>query len=95
MRMVAVDAEYEFRVEGRLSAEMISALGEMEPIPYSAETVLTSHVTDEAQLHGLIARFESLGLQLTEVRRLPPRARNGVDPHADPALAGKRDVTDR
>ncbi|MGZ4609409.1 MAG: hypothetical protein ACXV2H_04030 [Actinomycetes bacterium] len=66
--------EYEFRVQGRLSDATLAALDGLQASPYAAETVMTGQVVDEAALHGLIARFESLGLQLTEVRRLPPRA---------------------
>jgi hypothetical protein len=70
-RTVAVAEEYEFRVKGRLSTAMLEALDELEPRSFAAETVLTGHAADAAQLHGLIGRFESLGLELTEVRRLP------------------------
>ena len=37
-----------------------------------AETVLHGPVTDQAGLHGLLDRIQSLGLELIEVRRLPP-----------------------
>jgi hypothetical protein len=40
-----------------------------------AETVLHGPVTDQAGLHGLLDQIQSLGLELIEVRRLPP-----VDP---------------
>ena len=36
-----------------------------------AETVLHGPVTDQAGLHGLLDRIQSLGLELIEVRRLP------------------------
>jgi hypothetical protein len=62
--------KYEFRVEGQLSDVMLEALDELAPSPRAAETVLTAEVTDMTQLHGLIARFETLGLELSEVRQL-------------------------
>jgi len=37
-----------------------------------AETVLHGPVADQAGLHGLLDRIQSLGLELIEVRRLPP-----------------------
>jgi hypothetical protein len=36
-----------------------------------AETVLHGPVEDQAGLHGLLDRIQSLGLELIEVRRLP------------------------
>ena len=39
----------------------------------STETVLHGPVADQAGLHGLLDRIQSLGLELIEVRRLPTR----------------------
>ena len=41
---------------------------ELEPV----ETVLHGPVRDQAELHGLLDRIPALGLELIEVRRLPP-----------------------
>jgi hypothetical protein len=68
-----MNEEYEFRVKGRLSDVMLAALDGLAPTPHAAEKVLTAAVVDGAELHGLIARFETLGLELTEVRQLPRR----------------------
>jgi hypothetical protein len=35
------------------------------------ETVLHGPIRDQAELHGVIDRVQSLGLELVEVRRLP------------------------
>jgi hypothetical protein len=35
------------------------------------ETVLHGPVRDQAELHGILERVQSLGLELIEVRRLP------------------------
>jgi hypothetical protein len=35
------------------------------------ETILHGPVRDQAELHGLLRRLQSLGLELVEVRRLP------------------------
>jgi hypothetical protein len=36
------------------------------------DTVLTGPLPDRAALHGVLAEIEALGLELLEVRRLPP-----------------------
>ena len=38
----------------------------------TTETVLDGPVADQTGLHGLLDRIQSLGLELVEVRRLPP-----------------------
>jgi hypothetical protein len=42
------------------------------------ETMIRSSVLDQAALYGVLDRIQALGLQLIEVRRLPPA------PPADP-----------
>jgi hypothetical protein len=80
--------QYEFRVRGRLTKTLLSEFercaldASIEPV----ETVLHGPVVDQAALHGLLRRFEALGLELVEVRRLP-----NADPrHANDAGAGAR-----
>ena len=36
------------------------------------DTVLTGPLPDRAALYGVLAQIEALGLELLEVRRLPP-----------------------
>ena len=43
------------------------------PVPYGYQTVLTGTLADQAALYGVLAEIEALGLELLEVRRLPPR----------------------
>jgi hypothetical protein len=38
----------------------------------SGETVIAGPVTDQAALHGLLAKVRDLGLELLEVRRTDP-----------------------
>ena len=37
------------------------------------DTVLTGAISDQAELYGVLAEIEALGLELLEVRRVPPR----------------------
>jgi hypothetical protein len=62
---------YEIRVRGRVSEATLQALEGMDADLAPAETVFHGPVTDQAGLHGLLDRIQSLGLELIEVRRLP------------------------
>jgi hypothetical protein len=67
---------YEIRLAGRLSDSVLSALEceawgltvSVEP----ADMVLYGPVQDQAALGGLVDRILSSGLEVVEVRRLPP-----------------------
>lgn len=71
--MPAAVSRYEIRVRGRVSEATLSTLEGMEADIAPAETVLHGPVVDQAGLHGLLDRIQSLGLELLEVRRLPSR----------------------
>lgn len=64
---------YEVRVRGRLSRTLASEFEQLELVANvePVETVLSGPVEDQAALHGLLRRIESLGLELLEVRRYP------------------------
>ncbi|MGA5421047.1 hypothetical protein [Streptomyces lavendulocolor] len=62
---------YEIRVEGHMSEPLTKAFPELEHVTMSGQTVLFGPVVDEAQLYGLLARCQSLGLTVIEMRRLP------------------------
>ncbi|MGI5359280.1 hypothetical protein ACQI4E_28740 [Streptomyces sp. CA-252508] len=62
---------YEIRVEGHMSEPLTKAFPELEHVTMSGQTVLFGPVVDEAQLYGLLARCQSLGLTVMEMRRLP------------------------
>jgi lactate dehydrogenase-like 2-hydroxyacid dehydrogenase len=61
---------YEIRIRGRLGEKVAKRFEgfdmEVEPV----ETVLRGPVQDQAALHGVLERIESLGLELLEVRRV-------------------------
>jgi hypothetical protein len=62
---------YEIRVDGQMSETLIKAFPELDSLVVSPQTVLFGQITDEAQLYGLLARCQSLGLHVVEMRRLP------------------------
>jgi hypothetical protein len=64
-------ALYAIRINGHLGAMLISAFPAMVPEQEGRVTVLTG-VLDQSALHGVLAEIEALGLDLLEVRLLPP-----------------------
>ena len=63
---------YEFRITGNLSERVLKAFPELRKSDMpQACTALYGPVEDETQLRGMLARLDSLGLHLIEMRRLP------------------------
>lgn len=71
-------AYYEIRVTGILPPEALIDFERLSASVYQVETVLHGPLQDQAALHGLLARLETLGVQVLEMRRLkddsPPPA---------------------
>ena len=65
------ERRYEIRVAGHPSAADLSGFEGMRAEVESVETVLRGPVRDQAQLHALLRRVQSLGMELIELRRLP------------------------
>jgi hypothetical protein len=63
--------DYEIRVRGRLSDTVSGAFEDFTASVRPAETVMRGEVRDQSELHGVLDRIQSLGLELIEVRRLP------------------------
>jgi hypothetical protein len=63
--------QYEIRVRGHLGAKMLRAFPALCARSGGGDTLLTGPLPDQAALYGVIARLESLGLELLEIRRLP------------------------
>ncbi|MGW8767521.1 hypothetical protein ACWGN5_34070 [Streptomyces sp. NPDC055815] len=63
--------QYEIRIDGLMSETLIGSFPELEHVTISGQTVLYGPLVDEAHLYGLLARFQSLGLHVVELRRLP------------------------
>jgi hypothetical protein len=66
-------APYEIRIKGRLSDSLTDAFEDFTATVAPAETVMRGELRDQAELHGLLDRIQSLGLELLEVRRLEDR----------------------
>ena len=66
-------SDYEFRIKGRLSDTLCGEFEEFTAAVQPAETVMRGEVRDQSELHGLLERIQSLGLELLEVRRVPKR----------------------
>ena len=63
---------YRIRVRGRLGETIRSAFPALQAQASGGDTVLTGPLADRAALYGVLAEIEALGLELLEVRRLPP-----------------------
>jgi hypothetical protein len=64
---------YEIRVCGHLGETMRFAFPSLRAQQRGEDTALTGVLRDQAALFGVLAEIEALGLELLEVRRLPPR----------------------
>jgi len=60
----------EIRIKGRVSAALVTSLGQLGTELLPTETVLGGDL-DSAALFGLVDRIGELGLDLIEVRRFP------------------------
>jgi hypothetical protein len=67
-----VPTSYEIRVRGHLGATMRRAFPDLHAETQGQHTLLRGAVADQAALHGVLAQIEALGLELLEVRHLPP-----------------------
>jgi hypothetical protein len=63
---------YEISVRAHLGKTMLSAFPALDAHTRGEDTVLTGTLPDQAALYGVLAQIEALGLELVEVRRVPP-----------------------
>ena len=61
---------YEIRVAGVLPPEALLDFDRLTASVEPVETVLHGPIQDQAALHGLLARLETFGVEVIEVRRL-------------------------
>ena len=74
-RVHAASARYMIRINGHLGAMLLSAFPAMAWERQGPQTVLTG-VLDQPALYGVLAEIEALGLDLLEIRQLPPEGRS-------------------
>jgi len=68
-------ASYEIRIKGRVGDPVLETFGNLDASVRPAETILRGELKDQAALHGLLDRIQSLGLELIEIRQVEdPRA---------------------
>jgi hypothetical protein len=63
-------AVYEIRVEGVLVPDWAAYLGNLQIENDDRQTIIYGLLTDQAALHGLLAKVRDLGLCLISVQRL-------------------------
>jgi hypothetical protein len=64
-------ATYTIRIKGQLGDAALSAFPRLRSRHEGAETVLIGDL-DHAALYGVVSEIEALGLDLVEIRQLPP-----------------------
>ena len=74
-------ANYEIRIKGRVGDAVQLAFEGLTVTTEPVETILYGPIPDQEALHGLLAKIQSLGLEVVELRRLPGKDRQ---PDADP-----------
>jgi hypothetical protein len=74
-RMDPAPALYMIRINGHLGATVLSAFPALVPRHTGTHTVLTG-LLDRSALYGVLAEVEALGLDLLELRQLPPGRRS-------------------
>jgi hypothetical protein len=82
------ETRYAFRVRGRTSDAVLTALQEgldVEVAPTS--TAMHGWLPDQAALFGMLARIRLLGLELLEIRRLPHGGQPVTSGHTAAGLA--------
>jgi hypothetical protein len=61
---------YEIRIKGKVGDPVLASLGNLDVSIRPAETVLRGIIQDQAALHGMLQRIQSLGLELIEIRQV-------------------------
>ena len=70
---------YEIRVSGVLPPEALLDFEHLTASVVPVETVLYGELADLAALQGLLARLETFGVHVLEVRRLHQRSHSAMD----------------
>ena len=67
-------ANYEIRIKGRVGDSMLLDFEGLTASTEPVETVLYGPVSDQEALHQLLAKIQSLGLEIVGFRQLPGEA---------------------
>ena len=81
-------ARYEIRVEGVLDHRWAAWFGGLHVETDGTQTVISGLLTDQAALHGLLAKIRDLGLCLISLRRLPASEAGNQAQPSDSGPAG-------
>jgi hypothetical protein len=71
---------YEIRVAGVLPLEVLLDFDQLTASVAPVETVVRGPLRDQAALNGLLARLETFGVEILQIRRGPERRSDG-DPN--------------
>jgi hypothetical protein len=74
---------FEIRIKGRVGEPLTAAFPGLHVSVNPVETVLRSDLLDQAGLYAVLERVLSLGLELVEVRKLPPADRPEPQGHGE------------
>ncbi len=75
---------YEIRVTGMIPPEALLDLEGLSACLRPLETVVHGPLTDQAALHGFLARLEVLGVEVLEIHRLHAQSAPGDSGPANP-----------
>ena len=64
------EQQYEFRVMGRLSERTRQAFADMDVTEIPAETVISTTLADDREIHAVLELIQSLGLNVISVERV-------------------------
>ncbi len=67
-----VDTTYEVRILGEVPADVLEKLGEVTVAEQETRTLVRGSFPDQAALHGFLQRLRAFGLDLVELRAVPP-----------------------
>lgn len=64
-----MSGRFEIRVRGRLSERVRAAFPGMDVVEVPAQTVISGWSRDEDEVHGVLDRIQSLGLQVVSLEQ--------------------------
>ena len=84
MRKKGTGTLYRIGVRSELGDRYASAFEGMRIETKDGDTILTGEIIDQPQLHGILDRIGSLGLELLSVRALPEEAHPSAERTREP-----------